>query len=167
MYPLRLRLILGSVALGLWASAPLGWAGLAQGVAAYKQGDFVTAVHEFVPLAQHGHAEAQFYLGAMDSKGWGVPQDDTAAAQWYRRAATQGLAEAQFNLGWMYIRGVGVPQDLVEAYRWLDLAATRFPSGARHDKAVHARDTVAAQLTPAQLAQAQALVSPWHPHQDP
>ena len=115
MYPLRLRLIIGSVALGLWASAPLGWAGPAQGVAAYKQGDFATAVHEFVPLAQHGHAEAQFYLGAMYSKGWGVPQDDTAAAQWYRRAATQGLAEAQFNLGWMSIRGVGVPQDLVQA----------------------------------------------------
>ena len=167
MYPLRLRILIGSVALGLWASAPLGWAGLAQGVAAYKQGDFATAVHEFVPLAEHGHAEAQFYLGAMYSKGWGVPQDDTAAAQWYRRAATQGLAEAQFNLGWMSIRGVGVPQDLVQAYRWLDLAATRFPSGASHDKAVHARDTVAAQLTPAQLAQAQALVSQWHPHQDP
>ena len=162
MYPLRLRLITGSVALGLWASAPLGWAGPAQGVAAYKQGDFATAVHEFVPLAQHGHAEAQFYLGVMYSKGWGVPQDDTAAAQWYRQAATQGLAEAQFNLGWMSIRGVGVPQDLVEAYRWLDLAATRFPSGESHDKAVHARDTVAAQL-----AQAQALVSQWHPHQAP
>jgi len=159
MYPLRLHIIIGSVALGLWASAPLGWAGPAQGVAAYKQGDFATAVHEFVPLAEHGHAEAQFYLGAMYSKGWGVPQDDTAAAQ--------GLAEAQFNLGWMYIRGVGVPQDLVEAYRWLDLAATRFPSGESHDKAVHARDTVAAQLTPAQLAQAQALVSQWHPHQEP
>ncbi len=106
MYPLRLRLIIGSVALGLWASAPLGWAGRAQGVAAYKQGDFATAVHEFVPLAQHGHAEAQFYLGAMYSKGWGVTQDDTAAAQWYRQAATQGLAEAQFNLGWIvYPRG--------------------------------------------------------------
>ena len=167
MRPLLPLMIVVSVALGLWASAPLCWAGLAEGVAAYKQGDFATAVHEFVPLAQHGHAEAPFYLGAMCSTGWGVTQDDTAAAQWYRRAATQGLAEAQFNLGWMSIRGVGVPQDLVQAYRWLDLAATRFPSGESHDKAVHARDTVAAQLTPAQLAQAQALVSQWHPHQDP
>lgn len=167
MCPLRLRIIMVSVALGLWTSAPSCWAGLAQGVAAYKQGDFATAVREFLPLAQHGDGEAQFYLGAMYTKGWGVPQDDTAAAQWCRRAATQGLAEAQFNLGWMYVRGEGVPQDLVQAYRWFELAATRLPSGESHDKAVRARDTVAAQLTPAQLAQAQALVSQWHPHQEP
>ena len=113
MYPLRLRII-GSVALGLWASAPLGWAGLAEGVAAYKQGDFTTAMHELLPLAQHGHAAAQFYLGMMYIKGWGVPQDAAAAAQWSRRAATQGLAEAQYNLGMMYVRGGGVPPDLVD-----------------------------------------------------
>src|SRR5438132_5125190 len=123
MYPLRLHIIIGSVALGLWASAPLGWAGPAQGVAAYKQGDFATAVHEFVPLAEHGHAEAQFYLGAMYSKGWGVPQDDTAAAQWYRRAAPQGVAGARVNLGGGCIRGVGVPRELRQAYRSVGLAA--------------------------------------------
>src|SRR5207244_13615894 len=100
MYPLRLRILIGSVALGLWASAPLGWAGLARGVAAYKQGDFATAVHEFVPLAEHGHAEAQFYLGAMYSKGWGVPQDDTAAAQWYRRGGPGGGGRAGVDTGW-------------------------------------------------------------------
>ncbi len=160
-------LIMVSVALGWWMSVPPCWAGLAQGVAAYKLGDFATAVHEFLPLAQHGHAEAQFYLGAMASKGWGVPQDDTVASQWYRRAATRGLPEAQFNLGEMYLRGVGVSQDLVQAYLWLQLAATRFPSGGSQDKAVHARDTVAVQLTPAQLARAQDLVRQWHPQQEP
>jgi len=167
MRPLLPLIIVVSVGLGLGTWPQPSMAGLAEGVAAYKQGDFATAVHEFLPLAQHGHAEAQFYLGAMYSKGWGMPQDDTAAAQWYRRAATQGLAEAQFNLGWMYIRGVGVPQDLIQAYRWLDLAATRFPSGESHDKAVHARDTVATQLTPAQLAHAQELARQWHPQQEP
>src|SRR5689334_11729852 len=84
---LLVPLIMVSTALGWWTSVPLCWAGLAQGVTAYKLGDFATAVHEFLPLAQHGHAEAQFYLGAMASKGWGVPQDDTAAAHWYQRAA--------------------------------------------------------------------------------
>src|SRR5262249_2222155 len=73
-----LRLILISVALGEWVCAAPCWAGLVQGVNAYKLGDFATAVHELLPLAQQGQAEAQFYLGAMASKGWGVPQDDTA-----------------------------------------------------------------------------------------
>jgi len=70
-------------------------AGLAEGVAAYKQEDFATAMHELLPLAQHGHAVAQFDLGMMSIKGWGVPQDAAAAAQWSRRAATQGVAAAQ------------------------------------------------------------------------
>jgi TPR repeat protein len=167
MYPLRLRIIIGSVTLGLWVLAPLCWAGLAQGVAAYKQGDFTTAMHELLPLAQHGHAAAQFYLGMMSIKGWGVPQDAAAAAQWSRRAATQGLAEAQYNLGMMYVRGEGVPQDLVEAYLWFYLAAAGSPAGGSHDKAVQVREAVAAQLTPEQLAHAQALARQWHPHQEP
>jgi len=167
MRPLFPLLIGMSVSLGLWASAPRCWAGLAQGVAAYKQGDFATALGEFLPLAQQGGAEAQFYLGVMYTKGWGIPQDATTAAHWYQQAATQGLAEAQLNLGGMYSRGEGVPHDLVQAYRWLALAATHFPSGASQEKAVHARDAVAAQLTPAQLAQAHALISQWRPRQAP
>src|SRR5712691_7173441 len=167
MRPLLPLMIVVSVALGLWASAPLCWAGLAEGVAAYKQGDFATAMHELLPLAQHGHAAAQFYLRMRSIKGWGVPPDAAAAAQGSRRAASQGLAEAQYNLGMMYVRGEGVPQDLVEAYMWFHLAAAGSPAGGSHDKAVQVRDAVAAQLTPEQLAQAQALVSQWHPHQEP
>jgi len=165
MRPLRLFIIVS--ALGLWMSAPPCWAGVREGVVAYKQGDFATAVRELLPLAQHGDGEAQFYLGTMATKGWGVPQDDAEAAHWYRRAAMQGMAEAQYNLGAMYARGAGVPQDLVQAYYWLQLAATRFPSGGNHDKAVRARDQVAVQLTPEQLVQAQALVRQWSPHQEP
>jgi len=109
-------------------------------VVAYKQGDFATAVHEFLPLAAHGDREAQFYLGTMYTKGWGVPSDKAEAARWYRRAASQGVVEAQYNLGALYVRGEGVPQDLVQAYLWLALAATRFPRGESHDKAVQTRD---------------------------
>jgi len=136
-------------------------------VVAYKQGDFATAVHEFLPLAEHGDREAQFYLGTMYTRGWGVPPNTVEAARWYQRAASQGVAEAQYNLGALYARGEGVPQDLVHAYLWLALAVTRFPGGESHTKAVQARDHVAAQLTPEQLTQAQALVRQWSPQQAP
>ncbi len=37
----------------------------------------------------------------MYADGYGVPQDDTAAA-WFRRAAEQGVARAQYGFGLMY-----------------------------------------------------------------
>jgi TPR repeat protein len=157
MRPRILLSLLVSVALGLWTATPPCWAGIEQGVAAYKQGDFATALHEFLPLAQHGQATAQFYLGTMYTKGWGVPQDAAEAARWYQRAAAQGVPEAQYNLGVMYVRGAGVAQDLVQGYLWLHRAAAGLPAGARQDQVVQARERVAAQLTADQLARAQEL----------
>ena len=73
MRPLLPLVLLVSVALGLSRAGPPGWAGVREGVVAYKQGDFATAVHEFLPLAEQGDREAQSYLGTMYTKGWGVP----------------------------------------------------------------------------------------------
>jgi TPR repeat protein len=39
--------------------------------------------------ADQGQATAQAYLGAMYTKGEGVPQDYTQAVVWYRKAADQ------------------------------------------------------------------------------
>ena len=72
-----------------------------KGLAAYEIRDYVTALRELQPLAEQGNADAQNYLGFMYYKGKGVPQDDKAAVQWYRRAAEQGDADAQKNLGVM------------------------------------------------------------------
>ena len=97
----------------------------------------------------------------MYTKGWGVAPNPGEAARWYQQAAHQGVAEAQYNLGVLYTRGEGVPQDLVHAYLWLALAALRFPRGESHATAVQTRDRMAAQLTPEQFTQAQALVRQW------
>jgi len=51
------------------------------------------------PLAEQGHAVAQFSLGVMYRKGQGVSQNYKTAAKWFRLAAEQGDAAAQFNLG--------------------------------------------------------------------
>ena len=58
-----------------------------------------------VPLAEQGDAEAQISLGIMYDYGRGVPEDDTEAVKWYRKAAEQGVAKAQYNLGVMYTNG--------------------------------------------------------------
>ena len=54
----------------------------------------------------------------MYENGLGVPQDNTEAVSWYRKAAEQGNVHAQSNLGNMYANGKGVPQDYAEAARW-------------------------------------------------
>jgi len=106
--------------LGLTAPA---WAGFDEGVAAYKRGDYATALSEFRPLAEQGNSEAQFKLGLMYSKGEGVPQDYAEEVRWYRKAAKQGNASAQLNLGAMYAMGDHVPQDYAEGVRWYRIAA--------------------------------------------
>ena len=79
-----------------------------------------------------------------------MPQNDTEAVSWYRKAAAQGNAAAQFNLGMMYQNGEGVLKDPVLAYMWFSLSAARGKSNA-----VTQRDNLAKSLTRAQLAEAQ------------
>ncbi len=98
--------------LGLTAPA---WAGLDEGVAAYKRGDYASALREWRPLAKQGNAKAQYNLGVIYRKGQGVPQDDAEAVKLYRKAADQGDAVAQNNIGFMYDNGRGVPQDYAQA----------------------------------------------------
>ena len=127
--------------------------------------DYAVAVEWYRRAAEQGLAEAQFNLAQMYFGGRGVPQDDAVAVEWYRKAAEQGLAMAQFNLAWMYDEGRGVPQDYAVAHKWLSLAASRFPASEveLHDKAVKAREAIARQMTPAQIAEAQRLAREWKP----
>jgi len=77
---------------------------------------------------------------------------------WFSRAAEQGDALAFAKLGWMYERGRGVLQDFIQAHMWYNL------SGAQGEqRAAEARDALAKQMTPAQIAEAQQLAREWKP----
>ena len=54
---------------------------------AFDRGDYATAARLLRPLADQGHARAQYNLGVMYANGQGVPQDATEAVTWYRKAA--------------------------------------------------------------------------------
>lgn len=90
---------------------------------AYSSGDYKAALEEWQPLAEQGHAWAQYKLGSMYSTGQGVQRDYAEAVRWYRLAAEQGDASGQFGLGVIYFNGRGAPQDYAEAVRWFHLAA--------------------------------------------
>ena len=99
------------------------FAGFDEGLAAANKGDFATALKEWQPLADQGHAVAQFNLGIMYHIGEGVAKDEAQAVQWYRKAADQGHAKAQYNLGLMYYNGEGVAKDDAQAVQWYREAA--------------------------------------------
>lgn len=107
-------------------------AGFQEGEDAYLRQDYESALSEWRPLAEQGHAEAQNMLGYMYRYGEGLPQDFEQARQWYRRSADQGNATAQNNLGALYRQGLGVPQDYQEAFRWFLRAAEQGNGGAQN-----------------------------------
>ena len=107
----------------LVSSSLLAQSGFEKGAAAYKRGDYQTALEVFRPLAENGDVKAQSILGLMYSYGEGVPEDYREASRWYRRAADQGSSVAQYNLGMLYLEGKGVSQNTNEAVEWLTKAA--------------------------------------------
>jgi len=110
---------------------------LADADAAYKRGDYATALRLLRPLAELlDLAQAQSNLGVMYDEGHGVPQDDAEAVKWYRLAAEQGYADAQLNLGAKYAVGKAVPQDYAEAVKWFRLAAEQGYANAQHNLGV-------------------------------
>ena len=137
----------------LLGSTGVSWsADFQKGTAAYKRGDYATALREWEPLAKDGNSSAQFNLGQMYKKGLGVSQNYETAVKWYTLAAEQGHADAQNNLGLMYKNGLGVPQDKVYAYMWWTIAASSGDKDASKD-----RDNIAIQMTPAQIEKAEKL----------
>jgi TPR repeat protein len=113
--------------------------------------------------AASGDPDAQFSLGKNYEAGRsGLKQDYAVAASWYRKSADQGNVYAQASLGILYHSGKGLPHDDVQSEMWLTLSADHAPKDDR-DTIVEMRDSVAAHLTPQQLAEAQRLAHEWKP----
>jgi hypothetical protein len=111
---------------------PIGWgAEIDKGQAAYDSGDYQTAITEWQPLAEAGHAAGQFGMGLLYANGFGVPLDDAQALRWYQLAADQQHANAQSNIAVMYANGWGVPQSDTEAFKWYSLAAEQGVTSAQ------------------------------------
>ncbi len=83
--------------LALALFAPVLAADYEAGWEAYNRGDYETALQQWRPLAEQGHAAAQSNLGLMYSSGHGVAQDYAEVAKWYRRSAEQGRAATRID----------------------------------------------------------------------
>jgi len=82
--------------------------------------------------------------------------DSVTALREFRSLAEQGDTGSRIYLGVMYARGHGVLQDYVRAHMWFNLAAVKGNESARNN-----RDTVAKNMTPAAIIEAQRLAREW------
>ena len=76
------KVALTIIALLAFIPLPAPAADFLKGYAAYQAGDWETALKELRPLAEQGHASAQFNLALLYNYGKGVPQT-------YREAVTR------------------------------------------------------------------------------
>ena len=120
--------------------------------------DYRQAKEWFEKAAKQGHAGAQADLGTLYLQGEGAPQSAQMALFWFSQAAEQGDVLAFAKLGWMYAQGRGVLQDFIQAHKWYNLAAAQ-----GEQRAAEARDALAKQMTPDQIAEAQKLAREWKP----
>jgi hypothetical protein len=130
-----------------------------QGMIALSEDNHARAAKLLRPLAERGDPRAQFWTGHFYSEGkGGYSQNFAEALKWFQRAADQQESGGQYFLGSMYFEGQGVSRDLVTSYMWFSLAAAQ-----GDDKAAKARDGIAEQMTPAQIAEAKQRASEWKP----
>lgn len=101
------------------------FAGYAEGLAAYKNGDYEKSISEFRPLAEQGEAIPQLFLGDFYYNGQGVEKDVTQAVQWYQKAAEQGNAAGQITLAKVYYFGLNGKKEPVKALEWFRKAAEK------------------------------------------
>jgi uncharacterized protein len=89
------------------------WADFDDALAAYRKGDFATAMSEWAVLAKYGDPAAQTNIGEMFLRGEGVEKDRTVAIYWFRKAAGRDFPEAEYRLG-----RANLGEDNGEAVRW-------------------------------------------------
>jgi TPR repeat protein len=147
------------------------------------QRDYSEALKWYRRAAEQDSAYAQNILGIAYEHGFSVPQSDADALAWYRRAANKVYDSShltlmhgpQYNLAAMYAAGRGVSKNNVQAYMWFTLAArlgdVKSPDlpgvavfGSPKETALEQRDTVAALMTSAEIAEGEQLAREWSPH---
>jgi len=63
------------------------WKSYEDGMKAYAEQDYPSAVESFEFAAERGHTKARFQLGKCYYEGTGVEKDDAKAVEWLRRAS--------------------------------------------------------------------------------
>lgn len=96
-----------------------------QGVEAYNQHDYSTAMMLLQQASDAGDMKSSRYIGLMRLNGNGTPQNAEAAVAAFRLAASRGDITSQYWLGYCYENGIGVSKDVAAALGWYLISAQR------------------------------------------
>ena len=91
-----------------------------------------------VPLANKGHAEAQYHVGMMHNNGIGTQKDPKQAFEWFQKSTASNDPLGAYKLGCYYagqFPGV-VPSDSNEALKYKLISAKAGYALAQHDVAI-------------------------------
>ena len=165
-YLMQKLLIVGCVCFAVAVgSSSVVVAGFYDGVTAFDNGDYKTALREFRVSAIKGDARAQYNLGVMYRTGKGVSKDYKEADRWYRNASERGHVQAQFSLGLMYKvgligkkykKGTGIVINYVKAYKWFSIAASSGHAISKKNLRI-----IEGQMTSGDISKAQKLAQEW------
>lgn len=105
---------------------------LAKAIASYENGDILTAVHQFLVLAEQNCRESCLYLSLIYREGDGVPKDELQAVRFKRRyvqvmeeLAASGDAFNELQLGYILQYGDGTAIDFPRAFSMFMSAANK------------------------------------------
>lgn len=102
-------------------TAPLSAQTVKDGINAWQKADYAAAVSIWLPLADHGDADAQFNLGQAYRLGRGVPLSLAMAKTWFQKAANSGHLDAQTTLGLLLFQN----GNQADGLKWLRQAAEK------------------------------------------
>ncbi len=71
-----------------------GCPALQQAKVTFESGNYQSAFHQLLPIADAGNAEAQYALGYLYYYGFGAPQDNESGVFWINKSAKQGYVPA-------------------------------------------------------------------------
>lgn len=108
-------------------AAPAAYAGLNEGLAAQQNGDLLTALKEFLPLAKAGNTLAQTKLAEIYfNGGQSVERNIPQGMEWLRKAVAGGNVDAIYFYAQVLINGsLEQAKNVPEAVRLLELIATK------------------------------------------
>ncbi len=103
------------------------------GMGLYKLQLYRSAFTFLLPVAEAGHAKAQYQVGYMYFVGKGVQKNIQEAIKWYKKSAEQDFVLPQLVLGAVYLQGNGITKDTGEAFKWYRKAAELGNPDAQHN----------------------------------
>ncbi len=115
------------------------------GRAAYVRGDYATAAKTWHPLAERGHADAQYNLGGLYASGRGVRRSCIEAQVGITTPLSRAMRKRSTASEIMYEIGVGDLQNDAEAVKWYRKAAKQGNANAQQRLGVCPRIAIIAR----------------------